>query len=349
MSVNKFTKPTNELTPLANMVECITDGATNLTNRIESLEKQSSDLNTQVSTNTQKVSTMQRDILRKINQVCLNNTEDGDYAIWTKYDKGDVVDWVKTRMVNNQKIDRFYIEGIIENVPCYKNGAETTKTVTYKTTFICVGVDFVKPSDEAKRTYTFLATGSPIGENIIDPATSLNDVPAYSKTFLQTKVMPVYEEHFKNIFKYHVATLSEPLPYEIDTSIQSFASTRQGGRSKENYGNNPVTFSMRLPSEIELFGHRIISGVFDNTGMDVQFPYFALNSPHYSLYMNKDSAENKGIYLSSDMWLASYDYNNYYSCYTLPEFSGRGKGKVVTSRPCNVEFGIYPLITLTSQ
>lgn len=46
---------------------------------------------------------MQRDILRKINQVCLNNTEDGDYAIWTKYDKGDVVDWVKTRMVNNQK------------------------------------------------------------------------------------------------------------------------------------------------------------------------------------------------------------------------------------------------------
>lgn len=115
--------------------------------------------------------------------------------------------------------------------------------------------DFVKPSDEAKRTYTFLATGSPIGENIIDPATSLSDVPAYSKTFLQTKVMPVYEEHFKNIFKYHVATLSEPLPYEIDTSIQSFASTRQGGRSKENYVNNPVTFSMRLPSEIELFGH----------------------------------------------------------------------------------------------
>ena len=106
---------------------------------------------------------------------------------------------------------------------------------------------------------------------------------------------------------------------------------------------------MRLPSEIELFGHRIISGVFDNTGMDVQFPYFTLNSPHYSLYMNKDSAENKDIYLSSDMWLASYDYNNYYSCYTLPEFSGRGKGKVVTSRPCNVEFGIYPLITLTSQ
>lgn len=54
-------------------------------------------------------------------------------------------------------------------------------------------------------------------------------------------------------------------------------------------------------------------------------------------------------YLAADMWLASYDYNNYYSCYTLPEYYGRGKGKVVTSRPCNVGFGIYPLITLTVQ
>lgn len=54
MSVNKFTKPSNQLAPLANMVERITDEATNLTNRIESLEKQSSDLNTQIDTNTQK-------------------------------------------------------------------------------------------------------------------------------------------------------------------------------------------------------------------------------------------------------------------------------------------------------
>lgn len=65
--------------------------------------------------------------------------------------------------------------------------------------------------------------------------------------------------------------------------------------------------------------------------------------------MNKDSEENKDVYLSSDMWLASYGYNNYYSCYTLPEHYDRGKGKVVTSRPCNVELGIYTLVTLTSQ
>ena len=65
--------------------------------------------------------------------------------------------------------------------------------------------------------------------------------------------------------------------------------------------------------------------------------------------MDKNSKENKNAYLSSDMWLTSYGYNNYYICYTLPEFYGRGKGKVATSRYCNVEFGIYPLITLTVQ
>jgi len=43
--------------------------------------------------------------------------------------------------------------------------------------------------------------------------------------------------------------------------------------------------------------------------------------------MSKDSEENKDVYLSTDMWLASYGYNNYYSCYTLPEHYGREKAK----------------------
>ena len=56
-----------------------------------------------------------------------------------------------------------------------------------------------KASSE-KRSYTFMPFGSPIGTNVIDNATGLDDIHAYSQTFIQQKVMPVYTAHFKNIF-----------------------------------------------------------------------------------------------------------------------------------------------------
>lgn len=91
------------------------------------------------------------------------------------------------------------IKGTIENVPCIVDGEESTKTVEYDTYFVCVAVDFLRTTKASseKRSYTFMPFGSPIGTNVIDNATGLGDVHAYSQTFIQQKVMPVYTAHFK--------------------------------------------------------------------------------------------------------------------------------------------------------
>ena len=230
----------------------------------------------------------------------------------------------------------FELREVIENVPCIIDHKESTKTIEYDIYFRCVAVDFFKPKNWShKGSFTFMPT-EPIGTNIIDNATGLGDIHAYSQTFIQQKVMPVYAAHFKSLFGENLAEFSDPLPHEIRKDVGSYAYSDRGGRSVENYGNEDeyTSYSLRLPSEPEIFGHYITSGCNDNSGMESQLPYF-INNPitawDWSLIDN-----DKG------MWLSSYSGANYYGYYDP-------KRRTIGSRPAIVEFGIYPLLTLVRK
>ena len=230
----------------------------------------------------------------------------------------------------------FELREVIENVPCIIDHKESTKTVEYDIFFRCVAVDFFKPTNWShKGSFTFMPT-APLGTNIIDNATGLGDIHAYSQTFIQQKVMPVYAAHFKSLFGENLAEFSDPLPLEIRKDVGSYAYYDRGGRSVENYGNKDeyTSYSLRLPSEPEIFGHYITSGCNDNSGMESQLPYF-VNNPitawSWSLF-----DDDKG------MWLSSYSGANYYGYYNL-------KSRTIGSRPAIIEYGIFPLLTLVRK
>ena len=105
----------------------------------------------------------------------------------------------------------------------------------------------------------------------------------------------------------------------------------------ENYGysDSYTSYSLRLPSEPEIFGHYVTSGCYDNSGMESQLPYFA-NKPITT------ALTGLGYDTTSGMWLSSYSGMNYYGYYDIDK-------RTIHARPANAEFGIYPLLTLVQK
>ena len=337
MSINIYDKKLKALNSIANQTELLNDDGT------DNIKKQMETLATKVTTNTSDISNI------KANYVPIKNLNDNAYLsniAVTTLDNQDSIDGfiheINAGGWSNDKIGlgtQFAISGTIENVPCIVNGKESTKTVEYNTYFVCVAVDFFKPTNlsSGKKSYTFMPFGSPIGTNIIDNAANISDIHAYSQTFVQQKVMPVYAEHFKSIFGDNLAEFSDLLPIAINKSATSYTYVNGGGRSVENFGDTDdyTSYSLRLPSEPEIFGHYVTSGCYDNSGMESQLPYFA-NKPITT------ALTGLGYDTTYGMWLSSYSGMNCYGYYDIDK-------RKIGARPANVEFGIYPLLTLVQK
>lgn len=334
MSVSIYNKTDNKLSSLANQTELMNnDGTADITSQIENLTAS-------VKRNTDEISILSGSCVRmeKLNRNAHTaggtwncNDPDNINGLLGQINRGDIYEvGLGTEL---------RLKGTIENVPCIVNGEESTKTVEYDTYFVCVAVDFLRTTkaSSGKRSYTFMPFGSPIGTNVIDNATGLGDIHAYSKTFIQQKVMPVYTAHFKNIFGNNLAEFSDPLPLMINKSATSYTYFNGGGRSVENYGysDSYTSYSLRLPSEPEIFGHYVTSGCYDNSGMESQLPYFA-NKPITT------ALTGFGYDTTGGMWLSSYSGMNYYGYYDIDK-------RTIHARPANAEFGIYPLLTLVQK
>lgn len=306
------------------------------------------DINTKVETNKQDISFIKLNYVskQKLNTCLDKNAFKATYSTFIDYrspnfesEKSMFVGDINSGSFMDKRIglgSGFELREVIENVPCIIDHKESTKTVEYDIYFRCVAVDFFRPKNwSSKGSFTFMPT-APIGTNIIDNATGLGDIHAYSQTFIQQKVMPVYAAHFKSLFGENLAEFSDPLPLEIRKDVGSYAYNDRGGRSVENYGNKDeyTSYSLRLPSEPEIFGHYITSGCNDNSGMESQLPYF-VNNPitawDWSFF-----DDDKG------MWLSSYSGANYYGYYNP-------KSRTIGSRPAIVEYGIFPLLTLVRK
>ena len=341
MSVNIYDKKLETLNSIANKAQmCGSNDMTDVTAQI-------ADINTKVKTNEQDISFIKHNYIsqQQLATYVKKNALNAKYSTYIDYkspnfesEKSMFIDDINAGGCLGELIglgSGFELREVIENVPCIVNGKESTKTVEYDIYFRCVAVDFFKPTNWSRKgSFTFMPT-EPIGTNIVDNATDLKDVAAYSKTFIQTKVMPVYTAHFKSLFGENLAEFSDPLPLEIRKNVGSYAYNDRGGRSVENYGNKDeyTSYSLRLPSEPEIFGHYITSGCNDNSGMESQLPYF----------VNRPITTWENIYDDDNgMWLSSYSGSNYYGCYNL-------KSRTIGSRPANIEFGIFPLLTLVRK
>lgn len=339
MSVSIYNKTDNKLSSLANQTELINnDGTADITSQIENLT-------TSVKRNTDKISILSRSCVRmeKLNRNALIAG-----GTWNCNDPDSInglLGQINLGQINRGDIyelglgTELKIKGTIENVPCIVDGKESTKTVEYDTYFVCVAVDFLRTTKASskKHSYTFMPFGSPIGTNVIDNATGLNNIHAYSQTFIQQKVMPVYTAHFKNIFGNNLAEFSDPLPLMINKSATSYTYVNGGGRSVENrgYSDSYTSYSLRLPSEPEIFGHYVTSGCYDNSGMESQLPYFA-NKPITT------ALTGLGYDTTFGMWLSSYSGMNCYGYYDIDK-------RTIHARSANAEFGIYPLLTLVQK
>lgn len=189
MSVSIYNKTDNELSSLANQTELMNnDGTADITSQIENLT-------TSVKRNTDEISILSGNCVRmgELNRNAHTaggtwncNEQDSLNGLLGQINRGDIFE---VGLGTELKL-----KGTIENVPCIVDGKESTKTVEYDTYFVCVAVDFLRTTkaSSGKRSYTFMPFGSPIGTNVIDNATGLSDVHAYSQTFIQQKVMPVY-------------------------------------------------------------------------------------------------------------------------------------------------------------
>ena len=336
MSVNIYNKTDNKLDPLANQTELMnsdSSDADNVTKQIETLtasvKKNTSDISV-LSGNCVRIKELSGNVYIT-NKTWDYNDPNAISVLLSNINRGDVTEVGLGTQLK--------LKGAIENVPCIVNGKESTKTVEYDTHFMCVAVDFLRTTKtpNGKRSYTFIPFASPIGTNIIDNATGLGDVHAYSQTFVQTKVMPVYTEHFKSIFGDNLAEFSDPLPLEINKTATSYTYVNGGGRSVENFGSTDdyTSYSLRLPSEPEIFGHYVTSGCYDNSGMESQLPYF-VNKPITT------ALTGLGYDTTYGMWLSSYSGMNCYGYYDVNK-------RTIGARPVNVEFGIYPLLTLVQK
>lgn len=334
MSVNIYNKTDNKLSSLANQTELMNNDSTaDITSQIETLTAS-------VKRNTNEISTLSGSCVRMRELNCNAHTVGG---AWNCNDPDNINGLLG--QINRGDISEvglgteLKLKGTIENVPCIVNGKESTKTVEYDTYFICVAVDFLRATktSSGKRSYTFMPFGSPIGTNIIDNAANISDIHAYSQTFVQQKVMPVYAEHFKSIFGDNLAEFSDLLPIAINKSATSYTYVNGGGRSVENFGGTDdyTSYSLRLPSEPEIFGHYVTSGCYDNSGMESQLPYFA-NKPITT------ALTGLGYDTTYGMWLSSYSGMNCYGYYDIDK-------RKIGARPANVEFGIYPLLTLVQK
>lgn len=194
MSVSIYNKTDNKLSSLANQTELMSnDGTADITSQIENLA-------TSVKRNADEISILSGSCVRMEK---LNRNAHTVGGTWNCNDPDNINGLLG--QINRGNISELglgtelKIKGTIENVPCIVDGEGSTKTVEYDTYFVCVAVDFLRTTKASseKRSYTFMPFGSPIGTNVIDNATGLGDVHAYSQTFIQQKVMPVYTAHFK--------------------------------------------------------------------------------------------------------------------------------------------------------